>query len=177
MNRLRSSSSSLPSFQAAGEIRDPRSADPRSGDPAVRARLGSREPRGEVAAKRSGPKKKSGGITNCQLPNYMGRQRGQGQDGRWEKRALEANPHLNHLRRSPVSARQGTQTRVFASANTQHTHCRGRSPSGTPWWGFTGGVWEVACCSGEPGWPGWAQDTAKTEVGGRNGTWTQLGRS
>ena len=39
---------------------------------------------------------------------------------------------------------------------------------------FTGGVWEVACCSGEPGW---AQDTAKTEVDGRNGTWTQLGRS
>ena len=43
-----------------------------------------------------------------------------------------------------------------------------------PPWEFTGGVWEVARCSGEPGW---AQDTAKTEVDGRNGTWTQLGRS
>ena len=45
--------------------------------------------------------------------------------------------------------------------------------SGTPY-EFTGGVWEVACCSGESEW---AHDTAKTEVGRRNGTWTQLGRS
>jgi hypothetical protein len=30
----------------------------------------------------------------------------------------------------------------------------------------------MACCSGESGW---AQDTAKTEVGRRNGTWTAAG--
>jgi hypothetical protein len=33
-------------------------------------------------------------------------------------------------------------------------------------------VWEVACCSGEPGW---APDTAKTEVDGRTGTWPAAG--
>jgi hypothetical protein len=45
------------------------------------------------------------------------------------------------------------------------------SPSATPW-EFAGVVWEVACCSEKPGW---AHDTAKTEVSGRNGTWDAAG--
>jgi hypothetical protein len=45
------------------------------------------------------------------------------------------------------------------------------SPSVTPW-EFAGVVWEVACCSKKPGW---AHDTAKTQVSGRNGTWDAAG--
>ena len=76
---------------------------------------------------------------------------------------------------------QGTKNRVFASfcagIHRKHPthalqHTAGTTPpSGTPC-EFTGRVWEVACCSGKPKW---AQDTAKTEVSSRNGTWTQLG--
>jgi hypothetical protein len=35
-----------------------------------------------------------------------------------------------------------------------------------PLWEFAGGVWEVACCSEKPGW---AHDTANTEVSGGHG--------
>jgi hypothetical protein len=76
---------------------------------------------------------------------------------------------------------QGAKNRVFASfcagIHRKHPthalqHAAGTTPpSGTPC-EFTGRVWEVACCSGKPKW---AQDTAKTEVSSRNGTWTQLG--
>ena len=76
---------------------------------------------------------------------------------------------------------QGAKNRVFASfcsgIHRKHPthalqHTAGTTPpSGTPC-EFTGRVWEVACCSGKPKW---AQDTAKTEVSSRNGTWTQLG--
>jgi hypothetical protein len=45
------------------------------------------------------------------------------------------------------------------------------SPSVTRW-EFAGVVWEVACCSEKPGW---AHDTAKTEVSGKNGTWDAAG--
>ena len=76
---------------------------------------------------------------------------------------------------------QGAKTRVFASfcagIHRKHPthalqHTAGTTPpSGTPC-EFTGRVWEVACCSGKPKC---TQDTAKTEVSSRNGTWTQLG--
>jgi hypothetical protein len=60
--------------------------------------------------------------------------------------------------------------------NTQHTNyntlpARTTSPSVTPW-EFAGVVWEVACCSEKPGW---AHDTAKTEVSGGNGPWDAAG--
>ena len=45
------------------------------------------------------------------------------------------------------------------------------SPSVTPW-EFAGVVWEVACSSEKPGW---AHDTAKTELSGGNGTWGAAG--
>jgi hypothetical protein len=71
-------------------------------------------------------------------------------------------PSGNYLRRNPP---QTPHTRAL-----QHT-AGTTPPSGTPC-EFTGRVWEVAYCSGKPKW---AQDTAKTEVSSRNGTWTQLG--
>ena len=68
------------------------------------------------------------------------------------------------LRRNPPQTPHArTTTRVW--------HYTATPPSGTPC-EFTGRVREVACCSGKPKC---TQDTAKTEVSSRNGTWTQLG--
>jgi hypothetical protein len=96
--------------------------------------------------------------------------------------AKTANQRLSHCRWCWLlpTTPQMPKRRVLAfgiTPNTQHTNCntlpaphRPVLPPGSSL--ASCGKWEVACCSEKPGW---AHNTAKTEVSGGNGPWDAAG--
>jgi hypothetical protein len=66
--------------------------------------------------------------TAAGLRNLRGRQRGQDQARRWAKRALEANPPLNYLWRSPLGARPPNIEFLRLNHPNRPTHALQRTP-------------------------------------------------